>query len=373
MSRLATVAATLVAAALWSGGIGPAVGAAAGSSPTALTLNRGVVEMIIPGGGGISANIADDMANLVDDGATRRLVPVIGKGSLQNLTDLKLLRGIDVAMLQADVLDYAKERGLSPGSVTVIAKLYNEEFHLLVRRETGSLSELAGKTVNVDLRTSGTTVTASRVFDLLQIQVNLANDSQEVALDKLRRGEIAALAFVAGKPAPLFARASAEQGLKLLNIPFTPAVAATYAPSRLTAADYPGLVPPDRPVDTIAVGVVLVAADLQFSPERSRNVANFVEAFFTGFQSLLSPGHHPKWREVNLAADLPGWRRYPAAEQWLQRNTQAMAAPNPDALRLMFARFVDERLHASGGTAMTSQEKEALFQQFQHWQSGAKN
>jgi len=207
----------------------------------------------------------------------------------------------------------------------------------------------------------------------LQIKVNVANDSQDVALEKLRRGEIAAIAFVAGKPSPFFTRMSGEQGMKLLAIPFTPAVAPAYAPSRLTAVDYPALVPPDRPVDTIAVGTVLAAADLQFSSERSRNVANFVDAFFTGFQSLLAPGHHPKWHEVNLAADLPGWRRYPAAEQWLQRNMQAVARPNPEAMRLMFARFVDERLNATGAAAMAPQEKEALFQQFQRWQSGAKN
>ena len=69
-------------------------------------------------------------------------------------------------------------------------------------------------------------------------------------------------------------------------------------------------------------------------------------------------------------ADLPGWRRYPPAEQWLQRNAQVAAAPSPVELRQMFARFVDERRQAAGGTAMSQQEKEFLFQQFQRWQSG---
>jgi TRAP-type uncharacterized transport system substrate-binding protein len=376
MIRLKTAGTALFAAALGLVMADPANSASTSNSQVSLILNRGVVEMMIPGAAGISAIIAEDLANVVDDGATRRIMPVIGRGSLQNVTDLKLLRGIDIAILQADVLDYVKERGIYPGiqqSVTVIAKLYNEEFHLLARRDIANVNDLAGKIVNVDLRTSGTAVTASRLFDLLQIKTNMANDSQEVALEKLRRGEIAAIAFVAGKPAPLFARVTREEGLKLLAIPFSPTVATAYAPTRLTAGDYPALVPPDRPADTIAVGAVLVAADLQFSPERSRNVANFVEAFFTSFQSLLTPGHHPKWQEVNLAADLPGWRRYPAAEQWLQRNMQVAAAPNPEALRLMFARFVDERLHATGGTTMTPQEKEALFQQFQRWQSSSKN
>jgi hypothetical protein len=141
-------------------------------------------------------------------------------------------------------------------------------------------------------------------------------------------------------------------------------------PTRLTAADYPELVQQGQPVKTIAVGSVLAVADLRQLPERSRNVANFVETFFTGFPSLLEPGHHPKWQEVTLAADLPGWRRYPAAEQWLQRNLQ-VKAPSVDELRLMFSRFLDERRQANGEAPMPVQEKSALFQQFRAWQTGA--
>jgi TRAP-type uncharacterized transport system substrate-binding protein len=73
-------------------------------------INRGVVELETAGSAGISVRIGEELANLIDDGATRRLVPVVGKGALQNLIDLKYLRGIDMAILPIDVLDYAKER-----------------------------------------------------------------------------------------------------------------------------------------------------------------------------------------------------------------------------------------------------------------------
>jgi hypothetical protein len=136
----------------------------------------------------------------------------------------------------------------------------------------------------------------------------------------------------------------------------------------LSAADYPDVMPQDKSIDTIAVGNVLVVADLRQVPERYRNVANFVDVFFTGFQSLLTPGHHPKWNEINIAAELPGWRRYAPADQWLQRNMQIAKAPNPEMLRTMFSRFVDERRQAIGGGAMSPQDKDALFQQFQSWQ-----
>src|SRR6516164_3683354 len=92
-------------------------------------VNRGVVELETGRTAGISVRIAEDIANIIDDGATRRVLPVIGKGSLQNLTDLKLLRGIDIAILQVDVLDYARQQNLFPGIenwITYITKLYNE-------------------------------------------------------------------------------------------------------------------------------------------------------------------------------------------------------------------------------------------------------
>src|SRR6266513_2329382 len=100
-------------------------------------INRGVVELETSGAAGISVRIAEDLANLVDDGATRRVVPVVGKGSLQNLFDLKYLRGVDIAVLQLDVVDYAREQRLVPGleALNYITKLHNEEFHLLARPE----------------------------------------------------------------------------------------------------------------------------------------------------------------------------------------------------------------------------------------------
>src|SRR6202790_735930 len=127
----------------------------AAQPPPETGVNRGVVELETARAAGISVRIAEDLANVIDDGATRRVLPVVGKGALQNLTDLKLLRGIDMAIVQTDVLDYAKEQRLVPGlesSLTYITRLYNEEFHLLAGPNVRKLSDLANKKVNVDLR-----------------------------------------------------------------------------------------------------------------------------------------------------------------------------------------------------------------------------
>ena len=338
-----------------------------------IAVNRGVVELETSTSSGASIRIAEDLANLVDDGATRRVVPVVGKGALQNLTDLKYLRGIDLAIMPVDVLDYVNKEKLFPApenSFTYVTKLYNEEFHLLVRPEIKQIGDLARQKVNVDVRGSSTALTAARIFDLLKIPVSMVNDPSELALNKLRSGEIAALALVSAKPAPLFTALQRDEGLRLVDIPFDQLAQAGYVPARFVGADYPALVTSERGIETAGVGTVLLAADLRVGTERFRNLASFVEAFFTGFQGLLTPGHHPKWQEVNLAADLPGWRRFAPADAWLQRNMQIAQAPKPDEMRVMFSRFVDERRQASGSGPMTPQEKDELFQQFRAWQTG---
>ena len=176
----------------------PAAGAAtrpATPLSDAIAINRGIVELEAGTSAGISVRIAEDLANVVNDGATRRVVPVVGKGSLANLTDLKLLRGIDVAVLQTDVLEYAREQQLFPGieaPITYLAKLYNEEFHLPARPEINSIADLANQKVNVDLRDSGTAITAGRLFDLLKLPITVTNDPPEIALEKLRNRDTSA-------------------------------------------------------------------------------------------------------------------------------------------------------------------------------------
>ena len=348
------------------------VGSPAAAQSIVDRANRGLVYIATSSVLGTDVRIAEDLANVLDDGATRRIVPMVGKGSLQNLLDLKVLRGIDVAIVQSDVLDYAKAQRNPPGidSVPYIAKLYNEEFHLLARPDVKSVEDLAGKKVSFGLQGDGTNFTGPRLFELLKIKVSAVNYDQATALEKLRAGEIAALAYVAGKPAPLFLQVRQQERLHFLAIPLRPEIASAYIPARLASEDYPGVVPADGAVDTVAVGAVMVAANLIPDSERNRNVASFVEAFFTQFPKLLEEGHHPKWSEVNLAAELPGWHRYGAAESWIKRNGGAPVAVNEQQMREIFARFLDERTRSNRGSALTAQQKDELFDQFKKWQEG---
>ncbi|HET7595218.1 MAG TPA: TAXI family TRAP transporter solute-binding subunit [Stellaceae bacterium] len=365
--RLFRCAGRIAAAAVVTG----AALAAAQAETLAERTNRGLVEMIIDGDSA-SIDMARDLASVLDDGATRRVLPAVGYGAVQDLIDLKALRGVDIGIIQTDALDYAKKRKLLPGienSMTYIAKLHNEELHVLARPEVKSLGDLAGKKVDF---TGGAVVTGRNVFDLLHIKVEPVFEDRARALEKLKAGEIAAVTIVAAKPTALFERLRDADGLHFLPVPFASELAQAYVPARLTGEDYPRLVAADAPVDTIAVGAALMVAPLQPKSERYANVANFVEAFFTQFPHLQEAPRHPKWAEVNLAAELPGWKRFPAADAWLKHNVVA-AAPAIDEkeMRDIFTKFLEERSRLAGGKAMSAQEKDQLFDQFRRWQTGA--
>lgn len=280
-------------------------------------VNGGVVGLISGGVTGTYVRIAADLANALDNGYELRILPIIGKGSVRNIEDLLLLRGIDVAIVQSDVLDFYKRADLVPNierMIRYVAKLYNEEVHVLARSEYGTIDELAGKRVNFGTDGSGTFMTASIIFDDLGIEVDVQIDPEPIALEKLRNAEIDAVVFVGGKPVSFISEVDREEQLHLLAIPGE-RIEAAYVPAELTVEAYPNLIDPDEPVETVAVSAVLAAYDWPAEPPRRQKLNQFIRSFHTNFDRLLAPPFHPKWREINLSAEVPGWQRITAPDQ----------------------------------------------------------
>ena len=287
-----------------------------------ISTTKGVVGIIAGGVNGTYIRIAADMATVLD-AADLRILAIIGKGSAQNIDDLLYLKGVDMAIVQSDVLEYLKRQKTYQDiekRINYVTKLYNEEFHLLVNSEINTLNDLAGRKVNFDVKGSGTAITASIVFDTLKVAVEPTHFDQATALEKLKSGEIAALTYVAGKPAQLFEKITAADNLRFLPIDHTPALLATYLPAYLNNQDYPILIAPNQDVKTIAVGAVLAVYNWKRHYNRYQKVANFANHFLDRFSEFQQPARHPKWREVSLSAVIPGWTRFPAAQEWLQRH-----------------------------------------------------
>lgn len=290
---------------------------------------------VVSGGlAGTYIRIATDLAGLFEAPDSQlRILPIVSKGSLQNISDLINVTDVDVAITQADVLTYLRQNGIvgvNNQSVAYIAKLYDEEVHILAGPGIASVADLAGKKVNVDSKGSGTSLTSGIILATLGIKADTANDDQETALAKLRRGEIAALVYIAGKPARLFADIAPGSGLHLLSLPLNATLLDTYSPSLFNHADYPGLVPEGGTVETIAVGAVMAVFNWPPVSPRYGRLSRFIAGLFDHLSTLQAPGHHPKWRDFSLSAQVPGWTRFPAAAQWLRTH----AAPvTPAAAR----------------------------------------
>ena len=53
---------------------------------------------------------------------------------------------------------------------------------------------------------------------------------------------------------------------------------------------------------------------------RYNRTALFIERMFDALPILQTDSYHPKWIDVDITKNLPGWRRYPAAQAWLDQN-----------------------------------------------------
>ncbi len=329
-------------------------------------VNAGTVRIITKGAGCTCTELASDIAKVLNDMGTTRVLPILGVGSLQGMADVLYLQGIDMSIVQADALAYIKRNNLHQdidGRIRYISKLHNSEVHLIARREIGSLAELQGKTVSFGERGSGELITGSTILGLAGIEVEQVFMDRDAALAKLQTGEIDAMFSVTGKPSDAVAELTKQQGLHLVPLDFTPQLAQYYIPSEFTAASYPNLIAEGDVVPTVAVGEVLAVYNWKSDTDRYANLDRFVNAFFDEFEQFLAPARHKKWKEVNLAAEVPGWQRFEPAERKLREILAERRQQDGQDEQELFAAFVQK----VAGENMSEQQIVELYRRFTEW------
>jgi TRAP-type uncharacterized transport system substrate-binding protein len=319
---------------------------------------------------GTNMTFADELAKVLDDGDNLRILPVVTYGAASNLEDLLYLRGIDAAVTQSDVFEFFRtQRKIAnlDSRINYIIRLPTAELHVVARTDVNSLQDLRGQKVNFGKPGTGSSLTGPIVFQRLGVQVEQTSFDDVVAMQKLRAGEIAATLRLVNKPIDPLAKLPANSGLHLVPIPFGKQFEDFYALGEFTSQDYPTLVPPGTVTDTISVPQVLAVFNWQKGTDRYRKVQRFVEAFFTKFEQFQMPPRHPKWRDVNLAATVPGWARWSVAEEMLQRIRQANGVNTQQAgAAAEFAAFLQEKGVAN--VQPSADQREALFREFLQWQ-----
>ena len=319
---------------------------------------------------GTYMKFADELAQVLDDGDNLRILPIVTYGAASNLDDLLYLRGVDVAVTQSDVFEYFRtQRKIAnlDKRVNYIIRLPVSEVHLLARTEIKSIEDLRGKKVSFGPAGSASSLTGTIVFQRLGVQVEQVLLDNPTALQKLKTGEISALVRVIGKPIDFFEKIPANSGLHFVSIPFSKTFADYYTVGELTKQEYPTLVTEGDRVDTIAVPAVLAVFNWQKGTDRYMRVQRFVQALFNNWDKFRQPPRHPKWRDVNLAATVPGWTRFSVASEMLDQlaaKAAAQTAAHAQANSADFASF----LAANGGASLNAQQRDALFRQFVDWQ-----
>jgi TRAP-type uncharacterized transport system substrate-binding protein len=342
-----------------------------GGAENALKTRRNAWTVGVAGGilSGTYMTFAAELAEVLDDGDNLRVLPIATYGAASNLDDLLYLRGVDVAVTQSDVFEYFQTQRKIAGlqnRVHYIIRLPISEVHILAKRNIRSIEDLRGKKVNFGPAGSASSLTGTIIFQRAGIKAEQTLFDNPLALQKLRSGEIDALIRVIGKPIDFFSKIPAKDDLHLVSIPFSKNFSDYYALSEFTRAEYPTLISEGDTVSTLGVPAVLAVYNWPAKSDRARRVQRLTERMFANWEKFQSPPRHPKWKEVNLAATVPGWTRWGPAEDLLramraQQMQTANSGPGPVLNR------------GDAATAnLTDAERDRLFREFQQWQQRPK-
>jgi branched-chain amino acid transport system substrate-binding protein len=326
-------------------------------SDLANMLNANTVTLVTGAFGSTYAQMGADLASVLDNGLDLRVLPVMGRGSVQAVADILLLRGVDAGIVRKDTLAYLERKNFADNirnQFVYVTKMFNEEMHVLAPKAIQTIRDLDGKTVAVDLPDSSTFVTSINVFESLGVKPHLLYIEPRIALEMLRKGEIDAIIAVEGKPVQWLSQVN-DPNLHLVAVDYDKALRDDYLPAQLSSEDYPNLISPSTRVGTIAAEAVLASYNWQPGSDRYRRLALLVESLFSRTAQLQRPPFHPKWQELALVAPVAGWTRFKAAQDWIDRNAPVSAASSTSTLGA----------HASS----LSPDDQALYREFLEWKA----
>lgn len=275
---------------------------------------------------GTFIRFAAELAKALDDSDNLRILPLVTYGASENVNDLLYLKGVDIAITDADVFAELKKENKHASidkRINYISQMYIGEFHVFARPEIQTLKDLEGKKVGFNTKGSAANITGKIAFERLQINVEPVFINNSIGIEKMKTGELAAIVHAVGKPNDLFAKLKPEPGFHFIPVEYNKVFEDYYTPSQLTSEDYPNIIPPGKSVETIGVPVVLAVYNWGRDTDRFRRVERFIQYYFSRFDTLRKPPYHPKWKEINLSAKVPGWTRYWVAQDLLNRTQEA--------------------------------------------------
>jgi hypothetical protein len=241
------------------------------------------------------------------------------------------------------------------------------------------LADLRGRKVNCQQPLSAASILCETLFEALSLPAEILHFEAEEALVKLRKGELDAVVRVGGAPIPGLAGIKSGEGLHLVPVGSAnlsgkefDKIRVLYAPALLKHETYPQLISEGEVVPTLASGAALAVCGWPEDTKRYAVLAKFVQVFFDNIDKFHGAPRHPKWRDVNLAAEIPGWKRFKPAREWLDARrprepARVASARNTVALKAAFDKFVQDYLASRNMEALSYEERKVLLAQFMAW------
>jgi uncharacterized protein len=273
------------------------------------------MNIVTGGASGTYIQIGKDIAAIAAEcGVTLKVNE--SAGSIENVMAVRDRPRTQLGIAQSDVLEYVRTfqsedpvLARAAKGIRIVFPLYDEEIHVLAKKEITDLQGLNGKKVSTGVEGSGNSLTASLLLDLLKVQpAERVKLNPADSLAALLKGDIDAFFYVVGAPAALFAKGDID-GQRFHLLPLKESVLQElYTPTKIAAGTYPFQ---QDPVDVVAVKAVLLTYD--WTPKRNayqasacRTVADFSYLILSRLDQLREKGH-PKWKAVDLTALPPGW------------------------------------------------------------------
>lgn len=323
-------------------------------------INKWTVGLV---GGTIDAayiKFSADIARVLDDGDNMRVLAILTKGAVQNIYDLLYLKGIDVGMVGADTFAKFKKEGTIRNledRIQFISQVHISTMQILAGPEIKTLKDLEGKKVAVPAKGATATLLVQKILDKHGVKAELVDIGISAGVVKVQSGEVAAVGggLTAGGPTA-YSELPKDRGLHILDVDFSKFLDEYYVPVTLTSEDYPNLIQPGEQVKTIGTPVVLAVYNWPSGTDRFRKVARFIDYYFERLEQFKKPPYEPQWKSVNVAADVPGWKRYWYAQQVLDK----YVAAKPSNVKLT----AQDQETLSG---LQGEEQRRQFKEFLEW------
>jgi ABC-type amino acid transport substrate-binding protein len=303
------------------------------ASRVVTVLSDGLSEPAGPG-----SQVLSELSIALDRDSDVRVLSINGYGGVSNVRDLLQLRGTDFAILNSDVLSYLDLGATLPEArkrIRLVAPLVQQRVLLFAKRDIKGIDGLRGRKVGILANLPSREITAKTIFGSLKINADIVETDPKDPAKKPQ--DLDAVLLYEKDLAALQALGVASATHRLLPIPPSGPLAATYLPRKLGKGTLPGF--DAEGLDTVQVATVLAAFDWTAKAARYADAITLADRIFAVAPKFWQRNPTSPFSRTDIRTPLPGWKYFGPAEVLakaapaapIKDDTLVLAMPAPQA------------------------------------------